>query len=72
MEDRKTKVTLAVQEVRDSLVGELDRIRGGLSFNASLIAFPKMADHATLSCASAVLPGRASHGHLSRSLMGGP
>jgi len=28
MEDRKTKVTLAVQEVRDSLVGELDRIRG--------------------------------------------
>jgi len=27
MEDRKTKVTLAVQEVRDSLVGELDRIK---------------------------------------------
>ena len=30
MEDCKTKVTLAVQEVRDSLVGELDRIKSAL------------------------------------------
>jgi hypothetical protein len=43
MEDRKTKVTLAVQEVRDSLVGELDRIRGARSRSGSLDA-PMLLD----------------------------